>query len=374
MKKLIYKMFTKDNGINMNMETLDHISNKLHDTESIRRFLNAFKTRYNCNTLKFSQVDELLDIKNQQRSFFQVNEFKYKKRSFTSNMEFYKTQCTSNVKITNIGLLKQDSPSSIFGCLYRDKSNNWVLEDEHDLIEIELYDCTSRGFLHEDMFIGFYGVLHNKKFKVSKIQLPEIKVDTHMNTFLENRNIKMCFINGCENMDSHIYEIYVKHKPDMFVIALEDETTLPSFPVHTVVIRKTNERNLLPRKFTEKSSDPFLRKVTNPSIIETYDKSVLFTDIDLHIYKGVGEFVNDKPFESFMESYLSQASVHPFSKTNFLMKQHPNFIVIASDTKQYIHKVGDVSIVNLGNFSRGCYCIIETSKNTAEIYIDKILR
>lgn len=370
MKKLIYNIFTKNNGIIMSMETLDYLSNKVTDENSINMILNAYKTQYNGNILHLNQIDKLFNLNQQQHIFFHIYPFKYAKRNFMNELETFRKFLSNDIILINA--LEENKLSKIFGIFYYDQYENLMLEDEYCKIQINFDMCENNGFLYENFFVSLEGTLKNNIFFVKLIQLPKWPLSPSINNFLDPKNIKICFINECDNMNNFINTIQQTHSPDLFVVSCSDEINLPEFSNKVIMCKKSAIYNILPSFFdNEKSINHNEIRTTNPVIIETFDKSIVFIDIDLQPFKAKGLFINDLPHESFLESYLSQLSANPFSKCNFSLQKIPDYIIIANNSKPYIYKSFNTTIINLPELkTSSCYAIIETKFNTSKIFFD----
>ena len=367
MKKLIYKVFTKENGIKMNMEVLDHISNKLTDVNSINNFLIAYKSKYTGQTLQLSQVDELLKTKRSEKAFYQVVNFNFKRRNMSTVLEQFKKR--ESGEITRISLLETKISEKIFGVFYLNKMNEPVLEDEHDVIRLNFDTCKNNGFLHNNIFVGLKGYKHKNLFSVEEICLPEPIYKTHTNKFLDTKNIKICIINECDNFEDKIDEIYKNHTPNLFLSSFRSEHNLPNFPTHVILCKKTNN-NILPVKIDKESIKTNANISSNPCLIETHNKQILFIDFDMIKYRETGLFCNDEPFDEFWKTFLSQTSANPFIKMDLSLDSVPNYIVIANDTRAYVKKIYNTVIVSLPDLKRNKYAIIDIEKDQAEIYFD----
>ncbi|KAL6120652.1 hypothetical protein NUSPORA_02583 [Nucleospora cyclopteri] len=360
------------------MDVLDHISQKLTDVASIKSFLNAYKIRYNGNSLNIEQADEILEMKTSERDFFQVTPFKFKHRNFTKDFEFFKQFVPGGIK--RISLLKEDGECcKIFGIFYRGKNDKMVIEDEHDFIELNLEKCKDNLFLAENMFVCVKGTKEDEQFYVINAFLPKPPLATHCNKFLEKKPLKICFFSNFTTEDDFIKRAVKLHTPNLIVMSVRKELNNKKFHVPTIICRTENPACLLPVQneikreniscYSHKTNKSFI-KSTNPCLIEIYDKTILFLDYNICKYKEEGVFLNENPLESFIRGFISQLSANPFSKSGLRLKTQPDFIILAQNVKPFVLKVDNTIVISIPYINKNGYGIIKTDTLDAEVFFE----
>lgn len=366
MKKLIYKVLTKENGIKIGMDALDYLAEKLTDTKAINNFVAAYKTKCKSGTIKLAQVDDLLTVEKGENACFGVKNFAYKAKDNVNVYNVLKKQL--DMDVTQISLLKEGTLQKIFGMFYRDKFTKYVLEDEHECIKLDLGGCETDIFLHDNIFVCLEGEKQKGIFKVRRAYLSIPTYATSENQFLEDRSFKICCINDIKKNEKEIYDIYRKHAPDMYVVSCQNTESIGSFPVSSIVCKK-GEENVMPCFFEGKRRNDLVHG-TNPCVVEFKQKSVLFLDIEWTKYKESGVFINQKPLDAFLYTFLSQGSANPFIKADVTLKYTPNVVVLFGNTKPFIKKVFDTTVVSLPSFKYKKYAVIDAQNENVEIFTE----
>ncbi|OQS53372.1 hypothetical protein EHP00_1909 [Ecytonucleospora hepatopenaei] len=365
MKKLIYKVLTQENGIKISMDALEYMADKFTDRNDINNFLASYKSKCYGDTLQLAQVDELLQTRKSENTFFAVKNFKHAHKRNINILENIKKQFAHDLK--QIALLQEGYKYKIFGMFYSDRFGNPMLEDEHECISLDFSICKSNAFLHENIFVCLEGVKEKKKFLVENVHLPVPFYTNYINQFLEKKKVKICLVNNIDFNRKDIFDICKIHMPELFVVSCDDLNKMTNTPVTTVVCKKSIE-NIFPVMNDDEKIDSNIIKATNPCVIEFNSRNLVFLDHDWIKYKGTGVFLNKKPLDSFLETYISQMSANPFIKTDLSLKNAPNFVVLACDTKPFVKKVYDTTIVNLPECRRNYYAIIDLHDDNVEIF------
>ena len=202
---------------------------------------------------------------------------------------------------------------------------------------------------------------------MEEVHLPVPFYTNYINQFLEKKNVKICLVNNIDFSRKDIFDICKMHMPELFVVSCDDLNKMPNFPVTTVVCKKSIE-NIFPVKHDDEKIDSNIIKATNPCVIEFNNRNLVFLDDEWIKYRGTGVFLNKKPLDSFLETYVSQISANPFIKTDLSLKNAPNFLFLACDTKPFVKKVYETTIINLPECKGNYYAIIDLYDDKVEIF------
>lgn len=133
MKKEIYKLFTAENGIRMSAETLEHINSKINSNYELENLFSAFKSKFNSAEITVSHVSQITNQSCENKQFYKTHPFSYKPKNLSERYEFFKKYI--NHHYSPISMIEEQG--SIYGIVYRNRSGNFVIEDDHDLIALE---------------------------------------------------------------------------------------------------------------------------------------------------------------------------------------------------------------------------------------------
>ncbi len=344
---------TLENGITMDIDTLQYLEMKLDNIQSIKTFISHYKRKYSKgNTINKSIIDEILS--NSDGVNYSVENIKYKYITLREKYEYFKGNV--NQSFIEISALENNVFCNIFGLFYVAPDGNYILEDSRDSIKLSFENFEDNLFLYENMCVGFEGRLQEDQFfSVTKAILP-----FRNNTYKYSGKEKILVFSEFRNQEDLVYKAIKKHNADIIMVSVEDINKKYSWPVSAVVCSSRSSIFNLP---SSKNTNLF----SNPNVMHlSSGLSIGFIDHNLFKYKENGHFYNSKPLESFYESYISQQSLNPFIYNNFLEK-HLNFIVVAQDTPPFIMEINNTHLISAPSLNDKGYVVIDTKTMNCEI-------
>ncbi|KAI5150912.1 hypothetical protein ENBRE01_1778 [Enteropsectra breve] len=371
MKNYIYSIFTAKNKIRMSKDTLEYIESICAREEDANALLELYKE--NCSNHIIS-IEEIKQIKEKGRDVakprYTVKEKRYTPQDYIARYEKYKEDL--KYPIAAIVSLEEDAQENIFGILYRNKLNRFILEDPLGEIEIDISGCKEDAFLFENMFVGFRGCKRNGFFMVEQILL----MDKHHHRKNNNSDkddggfkigIAGClFKNRVILKNSKISHYLEENKLDLLIISVcpsdqnENNILLENTSIEQKIAQERLEgkvvlmpcrchRQLLPHKMQKRGSQENTQETmtSNPFTLEVGGKNIAIIDANIFDYRKSGIFLGENPLECFVRSYLSQDEFDPFGEIR--MEMHADIVVVLQDYINVIMEVDGIWFVSLGN-------------------------
>lgn len=372
MQKEIYKRFTLENGIIISMPALNYISEHIATLEELQALISAFKSKFNTSSVEIKQIEQILNNK-KEASSFSIIKFKYKQRKFSDEFEKYKALI--NRMVFPISTLEIDSISTIYGILYKNKRGSYVIEDDHDAIELNFSKTNGDSFVFENMFLAAKGckrtasmdMLCNSTgdscyFEVTEIILPSFIPNTLKNNFLDDIKKKICVFGSFETEKYFIDSVIKRESPDIVIISTKKPDLKKEFSNwngKVICCSCKEDGSFLPSQTQE---------VSNPFVLELYDKSIGFIDSEFFRNRQNGMFINGQNLiESFLKSYLSQSSLDPFSRSDMYLNEMPNFIIFSQNTYPFVLDVEGIKFISVPPFKEKAYGILDFKCHKFEI-------
>lgn len=141
MKKEIYKLFTIENGIRMNKQTLEHINTHINSQDDLNMLLAEFTSKFNTAEVTIDDIDQILSHKCESKPFYKIHNFRYNQKNLSEKYEYFKRFV--DVNATPISLLDDFKESYIFGIIYKNRLGVFVIEDEHEEICLDFSNLLS---------------------------------------------------------------------------------------------------------------------------------------------------------------------------------------------------------------------------------------
>ena len=174
MKKLIYNLFTVENGIVLSTSVISYINEKVSSNEDLVSLLNAFKSRFNSSTITKEEIDIIFNSKTEDKIFYTLKTFKFEHRDLCKEFEYFKNRFQN--KTTPISLIEQGIVSTIFGIFYKNGKGKFCIEDDYDVIDLEIDNIhllaaplTSK---HSGLVSGARGLPSYKLIGIPRLKFP----------------------------------------------------------------------------------------------------------------------------------------------------------------------------------------------------------
>lgn len=188
-------------------------------------FFAAFKSKFNTSSL---DMDQVMTNKGDEAAPYSIRTFKYTQRCYPDDFEHYKSLV--NRELVPISTLDAGVDSTIFGILYRNRLGAYVLEDDHDVIEVVFDSASSEAFVFENMFLGLSGAKIQKLehipcdeahsvFAVAEIVLPAFSARSSENSFLDKRKKKICIFASYDNHKAFVESVLERERPDIVIVS-----------------------------------------------------------------------------------------------------------------------------------------------------------
>lgn len=358
MKKEIFQLFTIENGILLSNQALEYISTNFSDINSLEKLLKSCKLKFNSSSISLEQIKEIVSQKTAEQNLIEIKTFKYHPRELLK--DFTKISGTINLNITPISILQEDVEEIIFGLFYKNSNGKYLLEDDHNLIEIDLKNVKNDVFLFENMFVGLKGV-KQECFKVNEIILPPLNVHSLLSDPKIYKNSKICVF-GCYNSEESIIKrAILTESPDFCIISTKNEIDLSNLKDLCPNLIQCPSRQSC--KYIPVSSN----NISNPFLFEIFNNLVGFIDFNLFDYRKDGLFLNNKPIESFLRSVFSQGTICPFSGSDFSIPEIPNVLIISQDFHPLVLKVEGITFMSLPPVGENSYALLDFENDIYEV-------
>ncbi|ELA42268.1 uncharacterized protein VICG_00667 [Vittaforma corneae ATCC 50505] len=364
MKKEVFRLFTIENGIMLSAPVLEYISNNFKDIDSIHALLKSFQARFNTASLSLDQVKELSMQPNnksgKERAFnnLELKTFKY------CSVDFYKCfqdlSLRLRVNAISLSLLQEGVEKVIFGIFSRSRNGKYLIEDDYDVIEVDLSDVQSDGFLFENMFVGLKGI-KSGDFKVKELILPKYPVHIPSNNLELIKNAKICVFGCFDGEFEFVKTVLSIETPDFCIVSVKNSINGSAFEelCSNVII--------CPSRFDAEYIPFNLNNISNPFLINIFNNLIGFIDYNLFEHRKNGMVFNNNHIESFLKSILSQGSICPFAGSDFSVPYFPSIMIISQDFHPLVLDVEGIKFISLPPVKEKCYAVLDFNNDLFEV-------
>lgn len=363
MKKLLYKTLTIQNGIIINSDALEYLSNCV-SADDMAAVVAEMKKQATSIVDMEAAKDILLRILDAQsrtlpERLCEVKNIAYNKRDGVSRLKFLRKYIQKGHQ--PIYSLCEGKKAVVFGVYRRSHMGEEVLEDDQGVVKTNFSLCESEVFLCEYVFLGLGGVLRQNAFYVSEVLLPSIAQNVHSAThgkkskhsFLVFRdfewnthtveklhgiicstaNVVFVVFVGQPKENSHVSDTLKAHKDVTFVF-------LPSGCDRSMA--------LLPKKLDYVYTEYNYRSATNPVEIHAEETRVGVIVDEVFEVKARGRYIGSSYLESLVRMFISQYSFNPFSGGNMNTSGHMDVMVVVQNAFSCVLDVHGTTFISLG--------------------------
>lgn len=392
MKIKIYRLFTQDNNIILSPEALSCLEASIRDEESLRRLVMEYKRQGGPRVADLDMLRRILvspGVGSPDGCMYRVTGQSFKETDHLGKYRFLRDRMEKAV--IPIYLLGEGSPGTMFGCYYRNKGGEEVLEDDSGVVLLDTTKCTGDVFICENMFVGASGAMADGKFLVSEIHLPRVERRMVKKPDHAGKSQRILFFSDfrVNEMNSKVLERIVRRTSADMVVLMGRLCSGRSSTVPCHLLNRFGSKrhlagtvpeillcpdcddqypSLLPKKVSVKEEHRTLRTVTNPFTMEIGATTIGVIRDDIFRSKRNGRFFGKNHIDSFVRSILSQYSFNPFGLPNLSVDSLPDVFVVGQDFYPFVTTAEHVLFVSCPSFREEmAFVSYDLSTNTAQI-------
>ncbi|KAH9412326.1 hypothetical protein HK407_01g02210 [Ordospora pajunii] len=398
MKAKIYKELTKNSGILLSSDALAYLNARVTDECMLMHISAEYKRRNGPKMGDLGLFREIIEsAKTCMQTPYTIVSQQYRKADYMHRYRRLKQRIRK--EITPIYLL-DGQLCTIFGCYYRDKQGNEVLEDDGDTVLLDMSMCNGNAFLCDNIFVALDGYASKGTFGVTETHFPSIEVRNTVKHVLPVESLRILFFSEFwlnEMNGSILRKIITKIPVDVIVIMgkLSSEKCL-SIPyacfmnglkTNSAVSRTPDiivcpDANDLYSSFLPKEIPlpgeykDTIKMASNPCIIETRHCSIGVIRDDIFKSRERGRFIGTEYIDSFVRAMLSQQSLNPFGISNLDIEGIPDIVVVGQDFYPFISSIDEITFISCPSFRDGMAFISydASSRMPSILYCKDVLR
>ncbi|KAM0686074.1 hypothetical protein COBT_002708, partial [Conglomerata obtusa] len=127
MKKQIFEQFTLKNNITLSKECFEYLADIINSENELNTILMWYKKSFGASSTSLSEIKNLINHKGEKR-LFHINNINKCTTTLKDKYHFLKEKVKAN--ITLICNMLDAKLINVFGILYVNKNNEYILEDE----------------------------------------------------------------------------------------------------------------------------------------------------------------------------------------------------------------------------------------------------
>ncbi|EJW05115.1 hypothetical protein EDEG_00785 [Edhazardia aedis USNM 41457] len=197
MKKEIYEIFTIQNNIILNMDSIEKLEQIVTDEATLKEICAKYLQAFGTERCTRENIEKILESNlHLNERYFQIYNLSRNIKTNTYSDRYIFIKSKIKEEITPIYNLKENQYCWIFGIYYQKDDHTPVIEDAQNVIEIKLEENIENLTIVLNTFICCYGVLKDRSFLVKKFFYPDITKNSILNKNLKKRDPICLFFNG----------------------------------------------------------------------------------------------------------------------------------------------------------------------------------
>ncbi|KAF9762266.1 hypothetical protein NGRA_2134 [Nosema granulosis] len=334
MEKYIFQKFTIENKILLSPDSMDILKKNIKNKTDIDEIVYKYKEVENSSTINIESLRNVIKkfYAHEEIINFKIIPWVYKREQPSGRYNFIKSKIDEPVR--QIHELDQNE-ADIFGIIYKNKKNIFVIEDESGVIELDFgnVDC----FIVDFVFLILRGRKEGEVFVVNEVKYPSwTQKDFKSTNSISNGTVS--------DFTKTILFFYGNFSGD---INFENSEVFLMCPENKFVREEAKHRGINIVDIDEYS-------VGNPIFINVNNKNMVVYCNELFKSKEEGRFFGKQHIKSFIKTYISQYDINPFNKPHMYIETIPDAFIVFQKSYSCLETVQNVFFISVPQYRDDC--------------------